>query len=138
MRRLAIMSVLAVALAGALVVAPSQTKPAEATVFTSGHFWAARQAFMQASSNLPMWGYNIDMLLACRQQRGAWSFATAWSRTNPYSWACYRVTSWYPYQVAYLGGVDLNRYCRENHPGTWAVLGVPGGAYDWFCASGLA
>ena len=136
MRRLAIMSVLAVALAGALVVAPSQTKPAEATVFTSGHRWAAVQAFKQAGSSLTMRGYNIDMLLACRQQRGAWSFATAHTPSNPYSWACYRMISWN--QAVYLGGVDLNRYCRENHPGTWAVLGVPGGAYDWFCASGLA
>ena len=25
----------------------------------------------------------------------------------------------------WLGGLDLNRYCRENHPGTGAVLNEP-------------
>jgi hypothetical protein len=127
MRRLVTLLVLAVALAGALVVAPSQTKPAEARVYGTS------QALQQARAYMGI--YDIAIHKACQQQRGA-TYGQPWDFNNPYSWFCLRVTSWWPYRVVYAGDLDLNRYCRENHPGTRAVLNehvpvIP--AFRWSC-----
>jgi hypothetical protein len=128
MRRLAIMSVLAVALAGALVVAPSQAKPAQA-----GVSFGPKVVYQEA---VRVYGfqYNISVDAACVQQHGAGAFARYWSYTNPYSWGCYRVISWWPYRLQYLGGLDLNRYCRENTPSPVARVTAPSkGVLGWSC-----
>jgi hypothetical protein len=117
MRRFSILAVLAVALAGALVVAPSQTKPAEAKAYGTA------QALQQARAAMGI--YDIAIHRACSQQRGAGAFGFAMDVWNPYSWECFRVSQWWPHQWQHLGGLDLNRYCRENHPGTRAVLNEP-------------
>jgi hypothetical protein len=140
MRRIATLAVLVVAVAGALILAPSQTKPAEAGIFGGGHVFpkahglASRQAFKIGTRM--MWRYDINISVACHQQRGAGTFGHAHSYYNPYSWGCYRVASWVPYRWSYHGGVDLNRYCRENHPGTWAHLEYPT-AYGWSCVQDM-
>ena len=110
MRRFVMLSVLVVALAGALVVAPHQTKPAEADVAFQ---W---KAVSTALNRVYGFQRDININAACVQQHGAGAFAQYWSYANPYSWGCYRVISWWPYQLQYLGGLDLNRYCRENNP----------------------
>jgi hypothetical protein len=133
-RRLFKVTVLAVALAGALVVAPSQTKPAEARIGWTD----VPDVVSSAVGNMNqgrLW--DISILRACRQQYpGLVTVPHTWSPSNPYSWVCLRVLSWVPYRVQYLGGLDLARYCRENHPGTYLYLGPGLGAWGWGCVRG--
>jgi hypothetical protein len=133
------LSVLVVAVAGALVVAPSQTKPAEAytTSISPTQAWDAAKA---AAGNMPIKRVDINVWYACGLQYGGplatmQAYPMSWS--DPYSWRCYRVTSWVPYRLAYLGGVDLGRYCRYYHPATpVARLTEPwAGAQGWSCTA---
>jgi hypothetical protein len=140
MRRLVMLSVLVVAVAGALVVAPNQTKPAEAKVGIGTMYKA-----LEATANGPLGQYatqwSIDIRLACRQQyHGGSDEPWFWDRTNPYSWGCYRPLNWYHSRYQYLGGVNLDRYCRWNHGlDTHAKVTEPRlGVYGWSCRKNLA
>jgi hypothetical protein len=137
MRRLIMLVVSASMLAGLAVVVPSVVTPAkapqaQAEVFIDGQKWASEQAVKTAAQR--MFGpYDIDANRACRDQYGggAWAWPLSWS--NPYTWRCYRVISWVPYRVAYLGGLDLNAYCLRYH-GSWAYVREPWkGASGWSC-----
>jgi hypothetical protein len=131
MRRLLTVSVLAVAIAAALVVAPSQATKAEARVFDP-----------PASAPMPWdppppsgWqDYGVSMISACTQQYGG-PLIQAWpmSVSNAYSWRCYRVTSWVPYRLAYLGGVNVDQWCKRTYPGSFAVAEQSNWAYSWSC-----
>lgn len=137
MRRLINGLIVVAALAGLFVVVPSVATPtrasqARAEVILDRTTWVQKQAVKSATER--MFGpYDIDANQACRDRYGwgAWAWPLSWS--NPYTWRCYRVTSWVPYRVAYLGDLDLNAYCLRYH-GSYAYLREPWkGASGWAC-----
>jgi hypothetical protein len=118
MRRFVMFLVLAVALAGALVVAPSQTEPAEAWVHDSPYTVDVLPGGVR--------DYSVSMNAACTQQYGWGASARFWSLWNAYSWYCQR-------NGVGLGGINVDRWCKSAYPGSYAVVNNPSWVYAWSC-----
>jgi hypothetical protein len=127
MRRVTVLLVLAIAVAAALVVAPSQTRSAEATPVS----------------------YGVSMNGACTQQYGWGAQSHYWNLWDAYSWFCWRVTGGSgtvtlaqkggisasgTLNFVILGGVNqIDQWCKRTYPGTFSVVQNRYWAYSWAC-----
>lgn len=82
--------------------------------------------------------YSINMSKACKysNDNDRFSYANTYNIFSASSWYCYHQRIGVPYEFWFQGGVDIQRYCSIEHPGTRAVNErrvSPYPAYAWAC-----
>jgi hypothetical protein len=132
MRRLIMLVVSASLLAGLAVVVPSVVSPSKAPQ-AQAQVGNQTDAFREAYKNVTGTEFfHISINRACVDRYGSGAHGRWWSINNPNSWGCYR---WNGGTLVYLGGLDLNAYCRRYYgPNSWAQVVDPWlGVYGWSC-----